>query len=188
MENELLLFHCSMVVWTHHIFALYIFCSNDFFRYFFLGNFTMLLDKAMTTTHPSFTNGRYIEWSVVWDSDSTKQLPSYRARSATLPRSETLPTPTTGHYTICCKKKSQSCAPKDRKKFARNIGLILEINKTVIVASRWFSILLYLKHSLSYVSTHPLTIKSGIRNQTLNLVAFMYVADLRQEFEHYTLA
>jgi len=51
-----------------------------------------------------------------------------------------------------------------------------------------------LKHSLGYVSTYlyvstyPLFIKSGIRDQTLNLVAFMYVADLRQEFEHYTFS
>jgi hypothetical protein len=42
-----------------------------------------------------------------------KQLPSYRTRSATLPRSEPLPTTTTGHYTICCKQKSQFCAPED---------------------------------------------------------------------------
>jgi hypothetical protein len=49
-----------------------------------------------------------------------KQLPSYRTRSATLPRSETLPTTTTGHYTICC-KESKSCAPEDGQKFARNI-------------------------------------------------------------------
>ena len=33
-----------------------------------------------------------------------KLLPSYRTRSATLPRSEPLPTTTTGHHTICCKK------------------------------------------------------------------------------------
>jgi hypothetical protein len=36
---------------------------------------------------------------------------------AMLPRSEPLPTTTTGHYTICC-KKSQSCAPEDGQKFA----------------------------------------------------------------------
>ena len=49
-----------------------------------------------------------------------KQLPSYRTRSATLPRSEPLPTTATGHYTICC-KKPQSCAPEDGQKFARNM-------------------------------------------------------------------
>ena len=44
----------------------------------------------------------------------------YRTRSATLPLSEPLPTTTTGHYTICC-KKSQSCAPEDGQKFALNM-------------------------------------------------------------------
>ena len=39
-----------------------------------------------------------------------KQLPSYRTRSATLPRSKPLPTTTTGHYTIYCKKKTLSLA------------------------------------------------------------------------------
>ena len=43
---------------------------------------------------------------------AVKQLPSYRTHSATLPRSEPLPTTTTGHYTTCC-KKPQSCAPED---------------------------------------------------------------------------
>ena len=38
------------------------------------------------------------------------QLPSHRTHSATLPRSEPLPTTTTGHYTTGC-KKPQSCAP-----------------------------------------------------------------------------
>jgi len=33
-----------------------------------------------------------------------------RGTSATLPLSEPLPTTTTGHYTICC-KKTQSCSP-----------------------------------------------------------------------------
>ena len=66
------------------------------------------------------------------------QLPSYRTRSATLPRSESLPTTTTGHYTTFC-KKPQSCAPEVRQNFARNmLSWSLEINKTVIVASRWF--------------------------------------------------
>ena len=37
---------------------------------------------------------------------SVRQLPSYCTRSATLPRSKPLPTTTTGHYTICCKKTS----------------------------------------------------------------------------------
>ena len=42
------------------------------------------------------------------------------------------------HYTTCC-KKPQSCAPEDGQKFARNmLSWSLEINKTVIVASRWF--------------------------------------------------
>ena len=44
----------------------------------------------------------------------------HRTHSATLPLSESLPTTTTGHYTICC-KKSQSCAPEDGQKFSRNM-------------------------------------------------------------------
>jgi len=44
-----------------------------------------------------------------------KQLPSYCTHSATMPLSKPLPTTTTGHYTICC-KKSQSCAPEDGQK------------------------------------------------------------------------
>ena len=36
-------------------------------------------------------------------------------------------------------KKTQSCAPEDGQKFARDMSSwSLEINKTVIVASRWF--------------------------------------------------
>jgi len=35
-------------------------------------------------------------------------LPSYSTHSATLPLSEPLPTTTTGHYTICCKKLSHT--------------------------------------------------------------------------------
>ena len=49
-----------------------------------------------------------------------KEAASYRTHSATLPLSEPLPTTTTGHYTVCC-KKSQSCAPEDGQKFARNV-------------------------------------------------------------------
>jgi hypothetical protein len=49
-------------------------------------------------------------------------------------------TTSTGHFTICC-KKSQSCAPEDGQKLApKHVELILEINKTVIVASSWCSI------------------------------------------------
>ena len=50
-----------------------------------------------------------------------KQLSLYRTRSATLPRSEPLPTTTTGDYTICCKKKPQACTPEDGQRFARNM-------------------------------------------------------------------
>jgi len=46
-----------------------------------------------------------------------KKLPSYHTRSATLPLAKPLPTTTTGHYTICC-KKSQSYAPDDGQKIA----------------------------------------------------------------------
>jgi hypothetical protein len=35
-------------------------------------------------------------------------------------RSENLPTISKGHYTICC-KISQSCAPEDGQKLARNM-------------------------------------------------------------------
>ena len=67
---------------------------------------------------------------------------------ATLPRSEPLPTTTTGHYTTCC-KKPQSYAPEDWQKFPRNmLSWSLEINKTVIVASRLF--LFYLTYMISH--------------------------------------
>ena len=52
--------------------------------------------------------------------EAARQLPSHRKCSATLPLSEPLPTTTTGHYTICC-KKSQSCAHEDGQKIARNM-------------------------------------------------------------------
>ena len=67
-----------------------------------------------------------------------KQLPSYRTHSATLPPSETcLPQQQdTIPYVV---KNPQFCAPEDGQKFARNmLSWLLEINKTVIVASRWF--------------------------------------------------
>jgi len=41
------------------------------------------------------------------------------ARTATLLLSQTWPTTTTGHYTICC--KSQSYAPEDGQKIAWNM-------------------------------------------------------------------
>ena len=83
---------------------------------------------------------------------SLNQLPSYRTRSATLPRSEPLPTTTTGHYTTCC-KKPRSCAPEDGQKFARNmLSWSLEINKTVIVASRWFLYYLTYRNTFSVLS------------------------------------
>ena len=73
-----------------------------------------------------------------------KQLPSYRTRSATLPCSEPLPTTTTGHYTICCKKNSVLRSWRWAKVCPKHVELILEINKTVIVASRWFLYIIYL--------------------------------------------
>jgi hypothetical protein len=64
--------------------------------------------------------------------------------SAKQQHSETLPATSTRHYTICC--KNLSLALLKMGKFCRkNVELILEINKTVIVASSWFSILLYLQ-------------------------------------------
>jgi hypothetical protein len=56
-----------------------------------------------------------------------KQLPSYRTRSVTLPRSEPLPT-TTGHYTIRC-KKSVLRSWRWAKVCPEHVELILEINK-----------------------------------------------------------
>jgi hypothetical protein len=38
--------------------------------------------------------------------EAVSQLPSYRTRSAKQQRSETLPTTSIGHYTICCKNLS----------------------------------------------------------------------------------
>ena len=67
-----------------------------------------------------------------------KLLPSYRTLSATLPRSEPLPTTTTGHYTICC-KKPQSCAPEYGQNFARNM-----------LSWSWRSIKLLLLHLVGF--------------------------------------
>ena len=66
-----------------------------------------------------------------------KQLPSYRTRSDRLPRSEPLPTTTTGHYTICCKNLSLTLLNMD-KFYPKHVKLILEINTTLIVVSLWF--------------------------------------------------
>jgi len=71
------------------------------------------------------------------------QLPSYRTRSATLPFSEPMSTTTTGHYIICCKNLSLN-APEDGQKSARNVVLILEINKLLLLYLVGFSILLFL--------------------------------------------
>ena len=68
-----------------------------------------------------------------------RQLPSYRTCSATFPRSELLPTTTTGHYTIFC-KKSQSCAPEDGQNFARNM-----------LSWSWRSIKLLLLHLVGFL-------------------------------------
>ena len=78
-----------------------------------------------------------------------KQLPSYRTRSATLPRSEPLPTATTEHYTICC-KKPQSCAPEDGQKFVRNM-----------LNSSWRSIKLLLLHLVGFYITLPTLMMHG---------------------------
>ena len=89
-----------------------------------------------------------------------KQLPSYRTRSATLPRSEPLPTTTTGHYTICCKKKPQSYAPEDGQKFARNM-----------LSWSWRSIKLLLLHLVGFYITLPTFIMHG-QTQIKILVKF----------------
>ena len=73
---------------------------------------------------------------------AVKQLPSHRTHSATLPRSEPLPTTTTGHYTTCWKKKKPVlCSWRWAKVGPKHVELILDI-----VASSWFSILLYLHY------------------------------------------
>jgi hypothetical protein len=43
----------------------------------------------------------------------------------------------TGHYTICCKKISVLRSWRWAKACPKHVELILKINKTVIVASRW---------------------------------------------------
>jgi len=72
-----------------------------------------------------------------------KQLPSYRTRSAMLPRSEPLRTTTTGRYTICC-KPPQSCAPEDGQEFARNL-----------LSWSWRSIKLFMLHLVGFYITLP---------------------------------
>ena len=78
-----------------------------------------------------------------------KQLSSYRTHSATLPCSEPLPTTTTGHYTICC-KKPQSCTPEDGQKFARNM-----------LSWSWRSIKLSLLHLVGFCITLPTLMMHG---------------------------
>ena len=77
------------------------------------------------------------------------RLPSYRGRSATLPRSEPLPTTTTGHYTICC-KKPQYCAPEDGQNFARNM-----------LSWSWRPIKLLLLHLVGFYITLPTLMMRG---------------------------
>jgi hypothetical protein len=73
-----------------------------------------------------------------------EQLPSYRTCSAKLQRLEALPAISAEHYNICCKKISVLRSWRWAKGCPKHVELILEINKTVIVASGWCSILLYL--------------------------------------------
>jgi hypothetical protein len=64
--------------------------------------------------------------------------------SAKQQHSETLSATSTGHYTICCKNLSLALL-KMGKICPKDIELILKINKTVIAASSWCSVLLYLQ-------------------------------------------
>jgi hypothetical protein len=64
--------------------------------------------------------------------------------SAKQQRSETLPATSTGHHTICCKNLSLALL-KMGKFCPKHVELILDINKTVIVASSSCSVLLYLQ-------------------------------------------
>ena len=79
----------------------------------------MILGELHVLVYPSQKHNFELNYVILLQ-PSVKQLPSNRTHSATLPRSEPLPTTTTGHYTICC-KKPQSCAPEDGQKFARNM-------------------------------------------------------------------
>ena len=72
-----------------------------------------------------------------------KQLPSYRTRSATLPLSEPLPTTTTRHYTICCKKNLSLTLLKMDKNCLKHVELILRISKLLLLHLVGFSIVLY---------------------------------------------
>jgi hypothetical protein len=69
---------------------------------------------------------------------------TFIAYSAKQQRSETQPATSKGHYTISCKNLSLALL-KMGKFCPKLVELILEINKTVIVASSWCSILLYLQ-------------------------------------------
>ena len=66
-----------------------------------------------------------------------------KRQHATLPLSEPLPTTTTGHYTICC-KKSVLRSWRWAKDCPKHVELILEINKLLLLHLVGFSILLYL--------------------------------------------
>ena len=61
-------------------------------------------------------------------------------------------------------KNPQSCAPEDRQKFARNMLIwSLEINKTVIVASRWFL------YYLTFFKIVSLGVQSDLVYRRLNI-------------------
>jgi hypothetical protein len=72
-----------------------------------------------------------------------RKLPSYHTYSATLPLSEILPTTTTGHYTICC-KKSVLRSWRWAKECPKHVELILEINKLLLLHLVGFPYLIYL--------------------------------------------
>ena len=55
-----------------------------------------------------------------------------------------LPTTTTGHYTICCKNLSHTLLKMGKKDCPKHVELILEINKLLLLHLVGFSILLYL--------------------------------------------
>ena len=86
---------------------------------------------------------------VRYEGSCFKQLLSYRTRSAKLPRSEPLPTTTTGHNTACCKNLSLA---------------LLKIGKSLpetCWSDHWRSIKLLLLHLVGFYITLPTLMMHG---------------------------
>jgi hypothetical protein len=79
----------------------------------------------------------------------------------------------TGHYTICCKKKSQSCAPEDGQTIARNM-----------LSWSWRSIKLLLLHlvGVPYYFTYIDVARSNTNQEISIFICYVHVTVRRNKF------